>query len=145
MKRVGFLMEKISDLDNLYLAYRKSIKGKRRKVEVRRFAEHLDSNLSEMRRDLIDGTIAVGDYRYFTIYDPKKRTKKVCPDTLPNMWRYFAKYVEILCQVSLYAVPNESRTDPEASESLLTRVENNGFVQTEILRNDVFVCKTSYM
>lgn len=79
MKRVGFLMEKISDLDNLYLAFRKSIKGKRRKAEVRRFAEHLDSNLSEMRRDLIDGSIAVGDYRYFTIYDPKKRTICAAP------------------------------------------------------------------
>ena len=37
------------------------------------------------------------------------------------MWRYFAKYVEILCQVSLYAVPNESRKDPEAVESWQTR------------------------
>ena len=75
----------------------------------------------------------------------KEVLKKVCPDTWPNMWRYLAKYVEILCKVSPHAVPNESRTDPEASESLLTRVENNGFVQTEILRNDVFVCKTSYI
>ena len=109
MKRVGFLMEKISDLDNLYLAFRKSIKGKRRKVEVRRFAEHLDSNLSEMRRDLIDGTIAVGDYRYFTIYDPKKRTKKVCPDTWPNMWRYFAKYLHMLSRTNPERIPKPQR------------------------------------
>lgn len=138
-------MEKISDLDNLYLAFRKSIKGKRRKAEVRRFAEHLDSNLSEMRRDLIDGTIAVGDYRYFTIYDPKKRTKK-------SMSRYFAKHVEILGQIcgdtlpSIFIccperIPNGSRSPRVSADT----VENNGFVQTEFLRNDVLVCKTSYM
>lgn len=73
MKRVGHLIEQIISLDNLYLAYQKACRGKQRKQEVLRFAEHFDDNIEHMRNEIADGSITVGDYRYFTIHDPKER------------------------------------------------------------------------
>ena len=79
MKRVGYLMEQIASLDNLYLAYHKACRGKQRKQEVLRYAAHFDENMQAMRQELLDGTAAVGDYRYFTIHDPKERVICAAP------------------------------------------------------------------
>ena len=73
MKRVGHLMEQIVSLDNLHLAYHKACRGKQRKREVLKFAEHFDDEIQRMRQEIVDGTIAIGDYHYFTIHDPKER------------------------------------------------------------------------
>ncbi|MGN0037334.1 MAG: reverse transcriptase domain-containing protein [Bacteroidaceae bacterium] len=66
-------MPKIASLENLYLAYHKACRGKQRKHEVRTFAAHFDDNIHAMQRELMDGSISLGDYRYFTIHDPKER------------------------------------------------------------------------
>ena len=79
MKRVGHLMEQIASLDNLYLAYQKACRGKQRKREVLEFSEHFDDEIQRMRQEIIDGTITVGDYHYFTIHDPKERTICAAP------------------------------------------------------------------
>ena len=79
MKRVGHLMEQIASLDNLYLAYQKACRGKQRKREVLQFTEHFDEEIQRMRQEIIDGTISVGDYHYFTIHDPKERTICAAP------------------------------------------------------------------
>ena len=79
MKRTGYLMEKIADLDNLCLAYQKACRGKRRKREVVDFSAHFDDNISLLRHQLLEGTVAVGAYRFFTIRDPKVRTICAAP------------------------------------------------------------------
>lgn len=73
MKREGYLMERIADPDNLRLAFWKARKGKEDKPEVAEYRSHLDSNLTELRGELLRGDVRVGDYRYFRIYDPKER------------------------------------------------------------------------
>lgn len=73
MKRIGYLMESIADMDNLYLAYYKACRGKQGKSEVIGFGKHLDENLQSLRRQLLSGETKVGRYRYFSIFDPKKR------------------------------------------------------------------------
>jgi len=72
-------MEKIADLDNLYLAYRKARRGKQCKCEVIRFAAHLDDNIACLRQQLLDGSLKLGDYRFFVIHDPKERTICAAP------------------------------------------------------------------
>lgn len=73
MKRTGFLIERIADLDNLYEAFRRACRGKQRKKEVLRFREHFDENIATLRRSILAGNVDVGNYHYFTIYDPKER------------------------------------------------------------------------
>ena len=73
MKRVGFLIEAIADLDNLCLAFSKACRGKQAKGEVLAFKHDLMQNLRRLREELLSGDVSVGDYSYFTISDPKQR------------------------------------------------------------------------
>ena len=76
MKRENNLIEKIADPDNLRLAFWKARKAKEGKKEVAGFRQNLDANLLQLRNELLTGKITVGNYHYFTIYDPKER--KIC-------------------------------------------------------------------
>ena len=73
MKRQGHLIEEIADIENLYLANYKAQKGKMAKTEVLRYCKNLHSNLQTLQYQILNGCTEIGDYRYFTIYDPKKR------------------------------------------------------------------------
>ncbi len=73
MKRHGQLMAQIADHENLRLAFWKASKGKRGKADCQAFRERLDENLSAVRVELLTGNVAVGDYHYFKVFDPKER------------------------------------------------------------------------
>jgi len=73
MKRQSGLIEKIADFDNLYLAWYKAKKGKSTKPEVVCFAKKLNDNLIKMQSQILSGNVLVGNYTFFTIYEPKKR------------------------------------------------------------------------
>lgn len=73
MKRIGNLIEKIADMDNLYLAFWKARKGKNGYSEVETYRHDLDNNLRILQQQLLSGDVAVGNYHYFKIYDPKER------------------------------------------------------------------------
>lgn len=73
MKRVGYLIEKIADMDNLRLAFFKAQRGKGIKKEVDDYRKELDTNLLQLRNELLEGKVNVGNYHLFKIYDPKER------------------------------------------------------------------------
>lgn len=73
MKRENNLLEKIADPNNLRLAFWKARKAKEGKMEVSEFRKALDKNLLSLRNELLSGNVHVGNYHYFTIYDPKER------------------------------------------------------------------------
>ena len=76
MKRQGYLIQKIAEHDNLQLAYYKAKKGKADRKEVIEYGKHLGENLSRLRQHIVSGRVEIGNYHYFTVYDPKKR--KIC-------------------------------------------------------------------
>ena len=78
-KRIGFLINDIADPDNLRLANWKSRKAKDDKPEVIEYQKNLDANLLSLRNDLLNGSVEVGNYHYFTIYDPKERVICAAP------------------------------------------------------------------
>lgn len=73
MRRQGKLIERIADLENLQLAYYKAKKGKTGKREVIEYEKRLQDNLQNLQQQIVSGNVDIGNYRYFTIYDPKKR------------------------------------------------------------------------
>ncbi|WP_165025258.1 reverse transcriptase/maturase family protein [Dysgonomonas sp. ZJ279] len=73
MKRTGNLYNKVSDLDNLYLAYRKARQGKRNSYGVLHFEKNLSENILQIQKELIEETYKTSEYEIFTIYDPKER------------------------------------------------------------------------
>ena len=82
MKRVGHLMERIANHDNLREAFLRASRGKQHRQVVQQFRARLDSNLSLMRQQLLDGTFRFGDYQFFTVYDPKRR--EICAAAFPE-------------------------------------------------------------
>lgn len=75
-------MPRIADPDNLRLAFWKAAKGKEGKREVEAFRSQLDFRLGRLREEFLTGDVALGDYHYFTIYDPKERT--ICAAPFPE-------------------------------------------------------------
>lgn len=82
MKRVGNLIARISDMDNLMLAFHKAAKGKWDKAAVSDYAENLEDNLYRLSLQISTGDVQVGNYTYFKIYDPKLRT--ICAASFPE-------------------------------------------------------------
>ncbi len=79
MKRENNLIWLIADPDNLRLAFWKACKAKEGKMVVAQYRKSLDENLLALRNELLSGNVQVGQYHYFTIYDPKER--KICAAT----------------------------------------------------------------
>ena len=73
MKRVGNLFDGITDRANLQLAVWKATKGKRARPEVRDYARHLDTRLTELSEGLRAGNFPVGRFQQFVVWDPKER------------------------------------------------------------------------
>jgi len=82
MKRVSNLYKSIAEPENLRLAFWKAQRGKTGKAEVCSFRHNLNKNLAEMRRQLLNHEVRIGDYHYFTIYDPKER--RICAASFPE-------------------------------------------------------------
>lgn len=82
MKRQGSLIESIADIDNLRCAYFKARKSKEAGIEVKIFLEDFDANLLTLQSELLSGKVNIGNYHYFTIFDPKERT--ICAASFPE-------------------------------------------------------------
>lgn len=73
MKRVKVTLQEIAEYKNLNLALYKAAKGKRKRKEVQDFFSDLDANLNQLQQDILKRKTPYGDYRSFTIHDPKTR------------------------------------------------------------------------
>jgi len=72
-KRVGFLYDKITSWHNLYLAYRKAYRHKKRKVETAEWMFNCEKYLLELQEELEEHRYQPQPYRYFGIKEPKER------------------------------------------------------------------------
>lgn len=82
MNPTSNLYHKIYDPDNLRLAYIRAKRGKEHKPGVYRYSKHLNENLLKLRDQLIAGNFEIGNYHFFTIYEPKERL--ICAAPFPE-------------------------------------------------------------
>ena len=73
MKRISHLFERVVEPDNLRLAYVKASRGKRQRADQMAFQRNLDEELFRLREGLLAGDYPIGNYRRFTIWEPKER------------------------------------------------------------------------
>lgn len=73
VKKYRNLIDKITSIENLRDAYIKTSKGKKQTFGYLEFKEYAESNLILLQEELKDGAYKIGDYREFTIYEPKPR------------------------------------------------------------------------
>lgn len=73
MKRVGNLFDRIADRENLREAVVRALRGKRDRADSRAFVDRWETHLSELRTQLLDDSLSIGEFRQFLIFDPKER------------------------------------------------------------------------
>jgi hypothetical protein len=74
MKRTRIELEEVADLTNLAEAAFRAARGKRHRAAVVAFLGRLDHNLETLRREILDGSVRIGEGRRFRIRDPKPRS-----------------------------------------------------------------------
>ena len=73
MKRDYISIERIADYSNLVLAFHKAAKGKRYRTDVQGFLKKFNQNIHKLSKAILNQKMPYGNFREFTIYDPKKR------------------------------------------------------------------------
>lgn len=136
MKRAGNLIQKISCFDNLQLAYYKAKKGKEAKTEIINYAKNLNINLKILQKQIETGNVDVGNYHFFTIYEPKKREivassfqERVLHHAIMNIcYPYFEKYLIY----DTYATRKEKGTYKALDRAKLFTKKNKWFIKFDI-------------
>ena len=67
MKRVGNLIPKIAEIHNLREAFLKASRGKRGKPPGHYTRANLDKNLHDLREQILNKDVSVGDFHTFEI------------------------------------------------------------------------------
>jgi RNA-directed DNA polymerase len=73
MRRAANLFDRISEFENLRLAFDKAARGRRGQAVVRQFAASLNQRIATMSLAIADGTFPIGRFQQFLIRDPKER------------------------------------------------------------------------
>ncbi len=73
MRRSSVRHTDIADWHNLAAAFCEAARGKTARPDVAAFRADLDRELAALRRDILDGSVRLGDMRAFRIRDPKPR------------------------------------------------------------------------
>lgn len=116
----------IAGLDNLQRAYLKAARGKKHLAEVIGFTSNLAENLERMRLGLVEENVEVGDYRFFTVHDPKLR--EICAAAFPERVLHHA--IMNICEPALekYAIHHSyaCRKDKGSRKALSTAQQYAG-------------------
>ncbi|MFM2433236.1 MAG: hypothetical protein RLZZ511_4450 [Cyanobacteriota bacterium] len=79
MKRHNHLWEEVTAFENLLKACRQAQKGKRFRPNVLAFNYNLEAELLQLQQELRAKTYQPGEYRTFSIYEPKPRLISAAP------------------------------------------------------------------
>jgi retron-type reverse transcriptase len=74
MKRFNHLFDQVVSFENLLQSYRYAKKGTGTTFQTCQFFYHLENELINLQDELKNETYQPSPYKYFQIYDPKKRT-----------------------------------------------------------------------
>lgn len=73
MKRSTVGIAEVADWHNLTAAFWRASRGKAARADIAVFRADLDRQLANLRRDILDGAVRLGEMRTFRIHDPKPR------------------------------------------------------------------------
>jgi RNA-directed DNA polymerase len=114
MKRVGYIYEKICDIENIKTAIMKSSLGKRDKIFVKRVLDNIDIYAERIRKMLVDKSYVASPYTIKVIQDGssnKERTiykPRYYPDQIIH-WALMLQLYEVfnrgMCEYTCGSVP----------------------------------------
>ena len=73
MKRSAVTLAGVADWHNLNAAFHQASRSKAARADVAAFGASLEQELAALRRDILDGSVRLGEMRAFRIHDPKPR------------------------------------------------------------------------
>lgn len=79
MKTTKSLFNEITEYSNLELAYYKAGRRKHTTASFLHFRKNKDINITDIQKRLITGKYGLGNYKQFTIYEPKERIITAAP------------------------------------------------------------------
>ena len=136
MNRANNLIEKVAALDNLYLAFWKASKGKRYSESVLIYQDDLDRNLHQLQDEILRGSVEVGDYHIFKIFDPKEREicaaafrEQVLHHALMNVCHDYFERVQI---IDSYASRKGKGTHAAVERAKMFSKQNAYFLKLDI-------------
>ncbi len=136
MVRAKLLMHEIATVENISLAFYKAKKGKEIKPEVQKYAKNLYANILELKDALLNGTLDVGNYNYFTIYDPKERI--ICAASFPERVMHHAlmnvchKYFDNYLIDDTYATRKGKGTHKALERAMHFNKQNQYYLKLDI-------------
>lgn len=100
MKRVGFLFEKVADIENIKLAIKNSSRGKRRKKYVMRVYRNPERYARILQRMILTKNIPLGQNRRKSVYDQSSRKQRdiTVPKYFPDQVLHWA-VIQVLSPV----------------------------------------------
>jgi retron-type reverse transcriptase len=78
-QRHDLLFDRIANFQALHGAYRRAVKGKRKKPGAATFSANLERELLVLERQLRDGSYRPGRYTVIEVHDPKQRLVSAAP------------------------------------------------------------------
>lgn len=72
-KRIGYLYDSLTSWPNLYLAFKKACKHKKRKAETAEWIFNCEKHLLDLQTELAEERYQPQPYKYFMIKEPKER------------------------------------------------------------------------
>lgn len=136
MKRVNNIWIKVIELHNLKIAFYKASRGKSHLEEVQKWIVDLDVKLQSLQQLLLTEKLQVGNYTYFKIYDPKKRsicaasfTERVVHHALMNICDPFFEKQQIFHS---YATRRNKGTHKALQKCLVYNQDNVWFCKLDV-------------
>jgi RNA-directed DNA polymerase len=72
-------IEAVASLDNLFLAAEKARRGKSRRPDVEAWWMNRETEVTTLHKELLDGSYEPGAYRFFELFEPKRRLIAAAP------------------------------------------------------------------
>jgi RNA-directed DNA polymerase len=95
---MGTIFEAITAWDNLWLAYRKAARGKRRTGSAAAFEHQVADRLAVLQSDLRTRSYRPGAYRHFFVREPKRRKISAAPFRDRVVHHALCNLIEPLCE-----------------------------------------------
>lgn len=138
-RRLIIMYHKIYQYKNLYEAYKKSRRNVTKKKAVLKFEYKLEENLIDLQKKLKNQSYKQGEYREFTLFEPKERLVKSLPFKDRVVQQAVYKIIEPVFEKSFiknsYACRKNKGTH-KALKELHKAIKNQGF-KNHALKADI--------
>ncbi len=136
MKREGYVIQRAADPENLRQAFWRAQRGKKDRPEVIAFRDHLDEELSAMRKGLIKGGLVLGRQTVFGIRDPKPRL--ICAPAFPERVLHHALVAVVEVNLEKFAIDDSYACRPgKGSHRAVLRAQSFSRKSRSYLKLDI--------